>query len=246
MSNKRSVAQSVGCFAFDNHGFYPESVATLGTEPYWSWQGPTMMAGYQPRAPGLYRSMGTYLRPYLSEAENLFCPNAPKKPRYTQQMWESGDYWDNPDTANFSDPFYGTYCFYWNYTGYLGPDKIFKGPNSTGGRCGQSTLLLSCLLVYYPVGNWRCENVFGSCQKFNGSLIAPASAVDSDFWITDVSGQSPDSLNIILSAAYSDGHVEVYKPQDTIPMKISQSQDGKIPLPGYASGTFLIPSGAVK
>ena len=37
-SNQRAVVQGVNYFAADNDESYPESVATVGSGKYWSWQ----------------------------------------------------------------------------------------------------------------------------------------------------------------------------------------------------------------
>ena len=39
--------------------------------------------------------------------------------KHLQQSWDAGDDWDHPETSPRPDPVFGTYCFYWNYTGYL-------------------------------------------------------------------------------------------------------------------------------
>jgi len=145
INNQKQIVYAANFFAFDNDDRYPESVATVGlTGGRWRWQEPTMLTGYNRRSSQTHRSISTYLQGYISNATIMFCPNAPSEYKYLQQVWEAGDAWDNPDTNPLPDPVFGTYCFYWNYTGFLvGKPSPFKGPRSTSSSRKYSKLLCS-------------------------------------------------------------------------------------------------------
>ena len=152
MNNQKQIVAGVTQFALDHRDSYPKSVATIKRGITWNWQEPTMMTAVKSCFPGQYRSMSYSLRSYIENASVMFCPNAPRKYEYLQRAWDAGDNWDNPDTDFPDDSVYGTYCFYWNYTGFLG-DQVapFKGPRDFSGGRGQSKLLVS---DYFGFGHW--------------------------------------------------------------------------------------------
>jgi prepilin-type N-terminal cleavage/methylation domain-containing protein len=169
MDNQRSIVVAVSSFASDNDGRYPESVATIGLlQEHWNWQEPTMLTAYRPRSPDLHRSMSAYLHSYIQDTSIIFCPAAPGKYKFLQQAWDAGDNWDNPDTPSPQDPVMGTYCFYWNYVGFLeGRTVPFKGPQSISSGPGQSKLLVS---DYFGFGHWRNKLIYGD---YKAPLLLP-------------------------------------------------------------------------
>lgn len=242
MSNQRQIAGAVNCFAFDNDDRYPESVATIGFGNHWNWQEPMMMTACMERSLQIHRSMSAYLRSYIADASIMFCPNAPRKYKYFQEAWDAGDDWDNPETAPVQDPVMGTYCFYWNYTGFLGGRRgVFKGSwNPSGGR-GQSKLLIS---DYFGYGHWRSPNAYGSCERFNGATVTPETWVSSAYWsrLAPDGDIRLDTLKIKLHAGYMDGHVESYSASEVVPMKVSITSDGGVPYPdGVGPGVIYLP-----
>ena len=255
MSNQRQIAAGVNFFAIDHDEKYPESVATIGSGNRWGWQEPMMMTACYSRDPErVYRSMSAYLRSYIGDASIMFCPNAPRKYEYLQAAWDAGDNWDNPDAGapQPKDPVYGTYCFYWNYIGYLGGRRgIFKGPWAPSGGRGQSKLLVS---DYFGFGHSRNEDTYGtgnfdaygSSEIFEGAGITEGTCVSSAFWsrLKSDGDISLDTLKIKLHAAYMDGHVERYYPSEVVPMKVSKSADGTDPYPtgaGIGPGDIYLP-----
>jgi prepilin-type N-terminal cleavage/methylation domain-containing protein len=128
MRNQREIICAVELFATDNDGRYPASVAKRGFPHNWHWDYPTMLTGYNLVHPGPHRAMSEYLREYIKNTSIMFCPNAPRRHEYLQAAWDAGDDWSHPGTPQ-PDPVFGTYCFYWNYVGFLeGPQGPFKGP----------------------------------------------------------------------------------------------------------------------
>lgn len=252
MSNQRQIVFSVNSFAMDNDDTYPESTATM-TEfgnNIWHWQEPTMMTSCYRRPLLEHRSMSAYLHSYIEDASTLFSPTAPKKCEYLQAAWDAGDDWDNPDTSFPTDSLCGTYCFYWNYIGFLGVnERPFTGPrNSAGGR-GESKLLVS---DYFGFDHWRNKKLYGSIgaygssEKFNGVSITPGTEASSAFWSRLASDENINlsTLNIKLHAGYTDGHVECYSPAEVVPMKVSFTTDGSVPYPDSFStnpGIFYLP-----
>jgi hypothetical protein len=173
MSNQRQIVATLNCFASDNDGKYPESVATIGLlNEYWNWQEPTMMTSCRNRSPQLRRSLSDYLYTYIGNSIVMFCPNAPKQYRHLQQSWDAGDNRDNPETPQAQDPVVGTYCFYWNYIGHIeGQKEPFTGPKNPLAGPSQSKLLVS---DYFGYDHWLNPNAYSSCERFAGtSAVTP-------------------------------------------------------------------------
>jgi len=248
MRNQREILRAVNLFATDNEGTYPESVATIGAGSVWHWAEPTTMTGCMARSPQIHRSVSAYLRSYIEDASIMFCPSAPSKYKYLQQAWDAGDEWDNPETPTLppplsaADPVKGTYCFYWNYMGYLeGREYPFKGPRYLAGGRGRSRLLVS---DYFGYDHWRSRNAYGSCERFKGANIAEGSLVSSAYWSVINSGEvGLDTLKIKLHGGYADGHVERYGPAEVTPMWVSIASDGTVR--NTIPGIFYLPRDAL-
>lgn len=198
------------------------------------------------RNPQLNRSMSSYLRSYIEDASVMFCPNAPNKYLYLQQAWDAGENWDNPATPHRQDPVIGTYCFYWNYTGFLeGRGNPFRGPRNQSGGPEQSKLLIS---DYFGYNHWRSPDAYGSCEVFKSGSVAPATLVSSDFWSLWQGDEKADldMLDIKLHAGYIDCHVERYSASEVIPMRVSITSDGSVPYPDRPGpGVFYLPRNAL-
>jgi prepilin-type N-terminal cleavage/methylation domain-containing protein len=241
VSNQKQVAQGVSTFAVDNNDRLPDSVATISTSWSWNWQEPMMLTGYRPHPEGMYRSMSAYLGDYIEDAEAMYCPAAPKKYRYLQDSWDARDAWDNPETAPTEDPVSGTYCFYWNYTGYLQDYRfLFKGPQTSSGARGQSKLLMS---DYFGYNHHRSRNSWGSCEKFNRTSITRGTVLSSAYWSRKrTMDDTLEQIDVTLNAAYTDGHVESYGADDVTTMKAIWKPDINEPYPeGIGPGHFFLP-----
>ena len=241
--NQRGIVGGVNLFAADNDELYPESVATIGDDSYWNWAEPMMLTGYRGRSPRKYRSMSAYLRPYIDDAGMIYCPNAPRKYKYLQAVWDAGDQWDNPETPPVEDPVSGTYCFYWDYTGYLEErEYLFQGPRGTasGGRCGG--LLVS---DYFGYNHFRSPGSYGSCEKFAGVAITEGSLLSSAYW--SCRGDGENMPDIKLRAGYADGHVETYLAADTLTMRVIRKPEIAEPYPDDIDGPgrFYLPKTAL-
>ncbi len=245
MSNQKQVTSAVNFFASDNDEKYPESVATIGFGNNWNWSDPTKLTGNRRRSPGLHRAMSEYLRSYIADASIMYCPNAPQKYKYLQEAWDAGDNWDNPDTSVPSDPAGGTYCFYWNYKGYIGGRRVvFRGPQGPASSRRFSKLLVTDCFGF---NHWRIPASYGSCEPFNGADIAPETWLLSAFWFRKNPPERTDDLpEFKLRAGYSDGHVETYSASQVLPMEVSITADGSVPYPnGVGPGIFFLPSNAL-
>jgi len=239
-SNQRGIVSGVSLFASDNNEQYPESVATLGdVSTFWNWQEPMMITGYRARSPRMHRSMSAYLRPYIEDAGMMYCPNAPRQYKYLQNAWDAGDEWDNPETPPVEDPLSGTYCFYWNYTGYLEErDYLFRGPQSSASGRYWSKLLVS---DYFGYNHFRSKNSYSSCEKFSGVSITEGTVLSSAYWTREGVGDS-DVPEIKLHAGYMDGHVETFSSLDTLIMKVIIYPETGEPFPDdIAPGNFFLP-----
>lgn len=243
MSNMRQIASTMNLFASDNDDRYPESVATIGAGDTWNWTDSTRLTGNRHRSPQLHRAMSEYLRKYVPDASTMYCPNMPHKYEFLQQAWDAGDNWDNPMNSFPADPVGGSYCFYWNYRGYLGGRRgVFRGPQGPASSGRYSKLLVS---DYFGYNHWRNPESYSSCEPFEGADVTPETWLLSAYW----SRRTPqeNSPEIKLKAGYTDGHVETYSASDVVPMKVSISADGSVPYPdgGATPGTFFLPRNAL-
>ena len=248
MSKQRAVVTAVTMYALDNNDRYPESVATIGVkEYYWNWQEPMMLSGYRARSPRLHRSMSASLRDYIKNATLLACPNAPGEYQYLQAAWNAGNAWDNPNTDPVLDPVTGTYCFYWNYIGFLpGHAEPFRGPDRLSASRRHSSLLMS---DYFGYDHWRSPQAYSSCERFTGATPTPETWIAASYWSlpvmpgVDYSGR----LDMALHAGYTDGHLETYSPMEVIPMLVSITDDGSKPYPsGVGPGVIYLPRGSIR
>ncbi|MFC1793258.1 type II secretion system protein [Planctomycetota bacterium] len=246
ISNQRGIVSGVNLFASDNNEQYPESVATKG-DVAWNWAEPMMLTAYQARSPRFHRSMSAYLRPYFADAGMMYCPNAPRRYEYLQEAWDAGDEWDNLQTPPVGDPLSGTYCFYWNYTGYLEDrDYFFRGPQSSASGRGRSKLLVS---DYFGYNHFRSLDSYGSCDKFTGASITDGSQLSSAYWSREgVAGSAgSDVPEIKLHAGYSDGQVEQYLASETLTMRVILRPETGEPYPDDIDGPgrFFLPRNAL-
>jgi len=243
MNNQRQITSTMNLYASDHNERYPESVATIGTGNTWNWTDSTKLTGNKHRSPQLHRAMSEYLRRYIPDASTMYCPNVPHKYEYLQQAWDAGDNWDNPRNLFPADPVGGSYCFYWNYRGFLGGRRVvFRGPQGPASSRRYSKLLVS---DYFGYDHWRNPDSYGSCEPFNGADITPETLLNSAFWSRRSAPEN--SPEIKLRAGYTDGHVETYSASDVIPMKVSITADGTVPYSdGSASpGIFFLPRNAL-
>ncbi|MBW8041584.1 MAG: prepilin-type N-terminal cleavage/methylation domain-containing protein [Planctomycetes bacterium] len=247
MRNQREIVNGVTMFAGDNDGQYPESVATVGFGKLWNWSDPRKLTGNRTRTPGMYRAMSEYLRSYIPDASTVFCTNAPTKYKYLQQSWDAGDDWDNPDTSFPFDPVGGTYCFYWNYIGFLGGRKgIFRGPQSHAGGPGEGKLLVT---DYFGYNCWQSPKAYGSCEKFNGASAMAETWLLSSYWYSLESERVYlNTIDVLLHAGYTDGHVGSFKSSEVVPMRVSLTSDGSVPYPddGVGPGIFYLPKNGLR
>ena len=243
-SNKRGIVSGVNLFASDNNEQYPESVATIGHESTWNWQEPMMMTGYRARSPRMHRSMSAYLRPYIEDAGTMYCPNAPRRYDYLQYAWDAGDEWDNPQTPPVKDPLSGTYCFYWNYTGYLEErDYLFRGPKSSSSGRYWSKLLVSDSFAY---NHWRSKDSYSSCEKFAAASVTEGTLLSSAYWSRRKGSAGSGKPEIKLQAGYTDGHVEKYSSSDTLTMRVIWKPEAGEPYPeDIGPGSFYLPRNAL-
>ncbi|MBN1845761.1 MAG: type II secretion system protein [Sedimentisphaerales bacterium] len=253
-NNQRQIVTSVNIFAIDHRDWYPPSVATIGTTWDWHWQEPMMIVGFNKRDPQGHRSLAAYLRRYIPDPDSLFCPNAPQRYPHLQEAWDAGDEWDHPGAMTLPlDPLIGTYCFYWNYVGYL-PDRPypFVGPRRAGAAKGQSALLVS---DYFGFDHWRSREMFavacyGSCDHFDDADVTGGTEVSSSYWSRPGQDEQLHRYpppEIQLRAGYSDGHIETYGTEEVIEMKVSLTADGTLPYPdGVGPGTFFLPGESLR
>jgi len=241
ISNQRNTVISLNLFASNNRDYFPPSIATTGVnDEDWDWADPRLMVGYPDRyAPRKHRSMSYYLKSYLPDPGVLICENSPNKYEYLNEMWEAGDDWDNPETSNNEDPMTGTFCFYWNYRGWLTDrEQIFKGPVRASGGRGYSKMLLG---DYFGSDMWRNAGQYGSCDSFKKARVTQSTDVHADFWTGGSIYKAVPEIR--LTAAFVDGHVESYLSTEVVKMEVSRNQDGSPPPfeEQFKKGNFYIP-----
>jgi len=239
VNNQRQVGANVTVFAMDHNDRYPESVATIGQGTYWNWSDPRVLIAAYATYPGRHRAMSEHLDAYIEDVGIMYCPNAPRKYKYFKAAWDAGDTWDNPDNLFPRDPMTGTYCFYWNYTGYLAEDgRLFVGPKSiTGGR-RQSNLLMT---DYFGYDHWRSRDAYGSCEDFAGAIVTAPNLFSAAFWFDGSGSSSVPELK--LQAVYTDGHVESFTSCRVVTMKVIKDRSESEPYEdGFGPGNFYLPA----
>jgi len=244
VSNMRQIVTAVNCFADDNRGRYPPSVATIGSGDHWNWQEPTYLTAYRKRSTALHRSLSAYLHDYIPEADAMVCPSAPMKYKYIEEAWNAGDNWNNPDIGPLPDALVGTYCLYWNYIGYLGGKReLFHGPSGPARSAREGRLLISDYVGY---NHFRSPGSYGSCEPIREAAVTEGSDISSAFW-SRPGEDTPEelaSLKIKPYAGFVDGHVESYTPADTVPMRVILRPETGEPYPdtgGISPGVFYLP-----
>jgi hypothetical protein len=196
--------------------------------------------------------MSAYLNAYIEEASLLNCPSAPEETPNLEAMWAAGDSWDNPDTPTALDPMKGSYCFYWNYQGMVtqgsGERVRFRGPSGPGSSRKYSKLLLS---DYYGMGTGHDGPpplTFTSCEAFAGATVKEVTNVTA-YWTKPVGFPAQEPV-LSLKAAYTDGHVDTYGPDEVVEMSVIRDRDpvnpkvyriGDIRSPGI----FFLPADAM-
>jgi hypothetical protein len=247
MTRQKEVASGLQEYAADFSDRLPQSVATIGTGEFWNWTEPMMLTGYRARSPGLHRSMAEYLREYIPDPRVLSCPSSPRPYAYLEQAWAAGDAWDHPGTAPVLDPVSGNTCLWWGYTGYLSETgKLFRGPSSPSGGGRESGLIMSDYLGY---DHWRNPRQFTSCERFGKATVNAGTLLSSALWGgTAPMDSEPNALPAVrIRAAYLDGHVASYGPEELTGVKVIWKVDTGEPYPaGIGPGEFFIPREAVR
>lgn len=242
--NMREIVTAANCFADDNRGLYPPSVATIGIGDNWNWQEPTYLTAYSRRIKSVHRSVSAYLHDYISDASTMVCPCAPWKYKYLQEAWDAGDSWNNPDIGAMPSPMVGTYCLYWNYTGYLSEEKgLFQGPRGPARGVREGRILVSDYVGY---NHFRSPGSYGSCEQFRDAGVTEGSDVSSSFWSRpgELTCDELTSLDIKPNAGYTDGHVESFSLDDTAPMRVIRWRDTGQPYEDnfpMSPGLFYLP-----
>jgi len=245
MNNQREIVQAINLFAADHDDNYPESVATIGRlGSHWNWHEPMKLIGHESRSPRMHRSASAYLRAYLQEADSVYCPSAPRRYRHFDAAWAAGEDWNDPDTITPDDPLTGTYCLYWNYTGYIGgARRFFEGPRGPAGGMGRSTLTVSCYLGF---NQYLSRNSYGSCQRFGKANITEGTYEWPSYW-SGPEGSRPPLPEVKLYAGYTDGRVESYSSGETAIMRVIRYPDTGEPYPAWLGpGEFLVPRHALR
>ena len=240
-SNQRQIVQAVTVYAVGNDDHFPDSVATIGTAGNWNWSEPTLITCPAAKSLQVHRSMSAYLGAYINNVGIMACPNAPRKFKYMQEVWDAQDDWDYPGMGAGTDPVTGNYSFYWNYTGYLeGRTRLFKGPSTSAGARRESKLLVS---DYFGYDHWRSLKAFGSCEPFKGAEITPETPKASSYWSRREDWGNLQTITVKLQAGFTDGHVESYSAANVVPMKAIRIRASNTPYPpGIGPGIYYLPT----
>jgi len=241
--NQREIVVGVSVYACENGDSYPASVALSASgKRSWRWQDPRQTRTCSPRPNMSHASVSGYLNSYIDKSETLYCPSAPARYAYWEEAWQAGDLWDHPETEPAIDPVLGTYCFFWNYVGYIEENTTpFIGPTSQNGIPGESQILVSDYLGY---DNWRMPLAVGSCEYLPRAEVAFGTCVSSDFWAYRGRRLSENSeLSVHASAGYTDGHVARFDPKDVVTLRVAYDPKGLIPFPRSieSPGDFYVP-----
>jgi hypothetical protein len=147
---------------------------------------------------------------------------------------------------------FGTYCFYWNYRGYISETKrAFVGPRNSAAGFGTCTVMVTDYFGYghsMHIDTHHSWQFYGSCEPIPEGTITFGSPSSSDVWAIEARNNTstPDMSDVDLYAGYTDGHVEKYTPSEATEMRVSLSYDGMRPsATGMGPGTFFLPRKAV-
>ncbi|MBN2138680.1 MAG: hypothetical protein JW720_12805 [Sedimentisphaerales bacterium] len=242
MNNQRQIVTAVNLFAADGDDRYPDSVATIGTEAaHWNWHEPMKLIGHRARSPRMFRTVSAYLYSYLPDPRSVYCPCAPRRYKYFDQAWAAAEDWDNPDTPMRDDPLTGTYCLYWNYTGYLDDTgDLFQGPRGPAHGRFSSGLVVSCFLGY---DQYLSRGKYGSCRRFPNADKTQGTYEWPAYWSV-ADSQIP---RITLYAGYTDTHVESCSADETVAVSVIKDPEKAEPYPAYIGpGKFFIPRQALQ
>ena len=239
-SNQRQIVQAVTVYAVDNDDHFPNSVATIGEAGNWNWSEPTLITAHAAKNLQVHRSMSAYLGAYINDVSIMACPNAPRKFKYMQEVWDAQDGWDYPGMGAGTDPVTGNYSFYWNYTGYLeGRTRLFKGPSTSAGARRESKLLVS---DYFGYDHWRSQKAYSSCERFRDADITLETYKASSYWSRGEDLVNLETITVKLQAGFTDGHVEDYSAANVVPMKAIINVATNTPYPpGIGPGTYYLP-----
>lgn len=247
MRNQRETVLAVNVFACENKDQYPPTTAARGlSNGSWQWQDPRKVKNVRGQFPRAKKSMAAYLSTYIADPKLLYCPSAPQKYPYWDEAWQQGESWNHPETEPQFDPVLGTYCFYWNYVGYMAaPYGPFVGPTNLSGGPHESRILVSDYIGY---NNWRAPGSVGSCESLSNAEVASGTEVSSDFWSVKLEeGETLESVDAKFNAGFTDGHVSRFQLSDTVPMRVAYNARATIPYPNipFAPGQFFVPKAAM-
>lgn len=249
--NQREIVRALTLFACEHDNSFPTSVAHCVTRDGFRWQEPRKMKTTEPLPRVEHNSVAGYLGEYIDKPDTFFCPNPPARHTYWEEAWLLGDGWDDPQTHASEDALFGTYCLYWNYTAYLKDfTQPFKGPADLYASPKRSDLLVSDYLGY---NDWRNLGCFGSCEVLSTEhkQVLTGAEMHSSYWSFSRgdAGQDLYALRGKLCAAFVDGHVETYTPEQTHPIEVSENLEGTIPY-GPTDirypGIYYLPDNAIK
>jgi hypothetical protein len=249
LGNMREIVTAVNCFADDNHGRYPASIATIGSGDNWNWQEPTYLTAYFKRSKAMPRSVSGYLHDYIPDAATMVCPSAPWKYKYLQEAWDAGETWINPDIGATPSPMVGTYCLYWNYIGYLSEEKgLFRGPSGPARGAREGRILVSDYVGY---NHFRSPDSYGSCEQFRNAVATEGSDVSSSYWSRpgEPTCDEVASWDVKPNAGYTDGHAESFSPADAVPMRVIRVRETDQPYEDNMSmspGIFYLPRAGLR
>jgi hypothetical protein len=235
---------SLNLFTQDHDDKYPPSLATIG-QNQWQWSDPRTLVSQSYSSFRTNRSIASYLKEYIDNVTILSCPCIPEKPQYLKDLWQAGDNWNNPDTPEKDDLCIGSYCFYWNYIGFIENREPFIGPQNQSDS-QHSKLLIS---DYFGRDHWRYPKSFASCQPFKSFSSVQQSATSFSFWASqpDPNETNLQDLDLKLNATFTDGHTETYSPSQTAIMQVSIDQQGTTPYPDdIGPGQFYLPLNILK
>lgn len=216
MNNLKQIGCQLNVFSNDFRNQYPPSVATVGTKDTWTWYDPRRIVGSTQRTPTHHRAMSSYLHDYI-DPETLYCPSAPDRFKYLEEMWEAREAWDNPETERSTDPLSGHYCFYWSYEAVLvtvedGKEvrRPFRGPRTPAGGRRYSNVLATDFFSYGAGHDNPPPSVYASCEHFDRAS-SNATQIVAPYWAGSPDDDRPE---LSLKAVYTDGHVETYSSAD--------------------------------
>ncbi|MCK4999180.1 MAG: type II secretion system protein [Anaerohalosphaera sp.] len=222
-SNQHQLIIALATYAADNDGKYPAShLEAKGSSYLFTW--PNHINYHSQTDPARSFNNGGavhyYLGSYLDDVMSYYCPLSPsideEKFQELYSKYDQKEVWDKYNGGSSDISTTSSYCMLWG--GWTVPGTQFKGPVRSSDK---SKLLVSDLFA-----KWGRAEIWWLSHKAEGASPAPDkdpvfNNIDTEMVYFLYGDLTMKPTKMKMNAGYTDGHVEVFTPQETIEVPIS-------------------------